>query len=308
MSHRYSSSTNASRVAEGISSRPGIVHQPTISESAEAAQAPRTFFGTFSVHSGKTGRIARRLSSRISEPSTFYREATPPGSSHGEPEARPQETYDGRYDYVAPPAPLHVAPITICGVSRRKFCLFLSALIVAVVIAVAVPVGVIFGLRNNRHTADKSTGATRYGVPASNKFVIILTVLCSINLPTPSTTGTSSSISTATSTAPSAASTSLLPCPAANNTQYRVPNTEKTFKRLCGVDYSGVDQARDLGSVWTTTMQDCIFQCADFTGCTACGWGIIADDPGSEHRCWLKSGLKSSHSARAGWDFAILEQ
>ncbi|OAA78493.1 hypothetical protein LEL_05316 [Akanthomyces lecanii RCEF 1005] len=291
MSHRYSSSTNASRVAEGISSRGFAMRPPPpppIAETTET-QSPRTFLSNFSIHSGKTGRIGRRLSSRTSEPSTFYREATPPGSSQGEPVARPEETYDGRYDYVAPPAPLPAAP-TKFGISRRKFCILLWAIIVVIVIiAVAVPVGVVFGMRSSRHDTT-----------ADNKVASVT----STTSPTTSTTSTT----TATSTAPSAASTSLMPCPAANNTRYLEPSSEKTFTRLCGIDFSGVDQARDLGSVWTTTMQDCIFQCADFPGCTACGWGIIADDPGSEHRCWLKADLKSSHNARAGWDFAILEQ
>lgn len=170
MSHRYSSSTNASRVAEGISSR-GFAVKPTppppIAETAET-QSPRTFLSSFSIHSGKTGRIGRRLSSRTSEPSTFYREATPPGSSQGEPVARPEETYDGRYDHVAPPAPIPVAP-TRFGMSRRRFCILLWAVIVVIaVIAVAVPVGVVFGMRSSRHdtTADtKSASVTRYGSP-----------------------------------------------------------------------------------------------------------------------------------------------
>lgn len=282
---------------------------PPIAETTET-QSPRTFLSNFSIHSGKTGRIGRRLSSRTSEPSTFYREATPPSSSQGEPVARPEETYDGRYDYVAPPAPLPAAP-TKFGISRRRFCILLWAIIVVIVIiAVAVPVGVVFGMRSSRHdtTADnKVASVTRYGITLRKLCSFFLhnsNVLCSTTSPTSSTTSTT----TATSTAPSAASTSLMPCPAANNTRYLEPSSEKTFTRLCGIDFSGVDQARDLGSVWTTTMQDCIFQCADFPGCTACGWGIIADDPGSEHRCWLKADLKSSHNARTGWDFAILEQ
>ncbi|KAJ3492997.1 hypothetical protein NLG97_g5013 [Lecanicillium saksenae] len=276
MSHRYSSSTNASRVAEGISSRAGLVAKTPITERAFSdTQSQRTFFGAFSVHSGKTSRIAKRLSSRMSEPSTFYREATPPGSSQGEPAAQPEETYDPRYDYIAPPAPIPAA--TKQGLSRRKLCILLSVAIIVIIIVVAVPVGVIFGKRNSNHksTDGSSTDAT------------------STTSSTPSATSTST-----TSTAP--VSTSIMPCPAANNTRYLVPDTDKTFKRFCGIDYSGVDQARDLGSVWTTTMQECMFQCADFPGCTACGWGIIADDPGSEHRCWLKTDLKSSHGARAG--------
>lgn len=99
----------------------------------------------------------------------------------------------------------------------------------------------------------------------------------------------------------------LVSCPAANDTRYNVPGTNATFLRRCGIDYSGVDQAKDLASVWTLSMQDCMFQCADYPGCQACGWGVIPGDEGSLHRCWLKSNLQSSHQSRAGWEFAILQ-
>ncbi|TQW00031.1 hypothetical protein IF1G_02245 [Cordyceps javanica] len=299
MSRRYSSSTNASRVAEGTWSRPGFAIRqappapPPIAEGADGL-SQHTFFSALSIRSGRTGRIAKKHPSGgrpPPEPRTFYREATPPppGSSHRKSEARPEpeEAYDGRYDYVAPPAPLPVA--TTCGLPRRKFCVLLWAVVVAVIVAAAVPVGVVFGLRS-RHHHEKVTSRP---VDATSTIS-----------PTPST----SSASAGTPTAPSVASTTITACPAANNTMYIVPNTTTTFKRLCGIDYTGVSQARELGSVWTTTMQECIFQCADFPGCTACGWGIIADDPGSEHRCWLKTDLKASLSVRAGWEFAILEQ
>lgn len=304
MSHRYSSSTNASRVAEGLS-RGGLYTKPPVAEKtfpASDEQSHRTLFGAFSVASGKTGRIAKRLSSRISEPSTFYREATPPGSSQGDEPQEPEHAYDGRYDHVAPPAPLPVA--TICGIRRRKFLILLWSIIAAIVIIIAVALGVVFGLRSRHHSSTSSNPleTSRYATPSHS----ITTANKPYSTPTSTTIPPTSTSPTPTST--NAASTSIIPCPAANNTRYLVPDTDKVFQRLCGVDFSGVDQARDLGSVWTTTMQECIFQCADFPGCSACGWGIIQDDPGSEHRCWLKTDLKTAHSTRAGWDFAILEQ
>ncbi|ATY64539.1 hypothetical protein A9K55_004604 [Cordyceps militaris] len=300
MSRRYSSSTNASRVAEGISARPGFAAvQAPIVEGGADGQSQRTFFTALSVRSGKLGR---RLSSRLSEPSTFYREATPPGSAHGEPdeaEARAAlATYDGRYDHVAPPAPLPVA--TRCGVPRRKCCILLWAVAVAVIIAVAVPVGVVFGLRSGRHNSARDTPGDATSSSAPNADVMCVTSTTSSRPPATSTTGTMANAG--------AASTSAIPCPAANHTLYQVPNSAKRFKRLCGIDYSGRDQARDLASVWTNTMQDCIFQCVNFSGCTGCGWGIIAGDLGSEHRCWLKSDLKALYSLRSGWEFALLEE
>ncbi|KAM3500256.1 hypothetical protein MY10362_006560 [Beauveria mimosiformis] len=291
MSRPYSSSTTASRVAGGMPSRAHRAAPKTpIPEGADNNGASqRTFFSTLSIRSG---RMAKRLSGRPSEPSTFYSEATPPGSSQGEPE--PQDTYDGRYDHVAPPAPLPVA--TICGVRRRRFLIVLWVVVIAIIIAIAVPVGVVFGLRRSRHnnsTGDESTDATS---------TTSLSSFASSTATASTSTASPSAASTSTTT------TSVVACPAANNTLYLVPDSQKTFRRFCGVDCSGVDQARDLGSVWTTTVQECILRCADFSGCTACGWGIIADDPGSEHRCWLKADLKALHGARPGWDFAILEQ
>ncbi|KAM3547607.1 hypothetical protein ARSEF4850_009916 [Beauveria asiatica] len=297
MSRPYSSSTTASRVAGGMPSRAhGAAAKTPIPQGGadsnnNGPSAQRTFFSTLSIRSG---RMAERLSGRLSEPSTFYSEATPPGSSQGEPE--PQDTYDGRYDHVAPPAPLPVA--TICGIRRRRFLIVLWAVVVAIIIAVAVPVGVVFGLRRSRRdnsTDDESTDATS------------TTSLASFASSTSSTASPSAASSTTTTTT-TTTTTSVVACPAANNTLYLVPDSQKTFRRLCGVDYSGADQARDLGSVWTTTAHECIARCADFSGCTACAWGIVADDPGSEHRCWLKTDLKALHGARPGWDFAMLEQ
>ncbi|KAM3475317.1 hypothetical protein MY5147_003806 [Beauveria neobassiana] len=294
MSRPYSSSTTASRVAGGIPSRAHRAPKTLIPEEADHNNGPsqRTFFSTLSIRSG--GGMAKRLSGRPSQPSTFYSEATPPGSSQGfEPE--PQDTYDGRYDHVAPPAPLPVA--TICGIRRRRFLIVRWVVVIAVIIAVAVPVGVVFGLRRSRHK-NKSTNATSTTSLAS---------FASSTAPA-ATESTASPSAASTTTSTTTTTTSVVACPDANNTLYLVPNSQKTFRRFCGIDYSGVNQARDLGSVWTTTVQECILRCADFSGCTACGWGVIADDPGSEHRCWLKADLKALHGARPGWDFAILEQ
>lgn len=281
--NRYSSSTNASRVADGIG-RGNRFPKPPNHEGAYTAfdaESNRTIFGAFSVSSGKTARIAKRLSSRLSEPSTFYREATPPGSSHGEPATRLENVYDGRYDYVAPPAPLPVA--TICGIRRRKFLITVWSIVaLIVIIAVAVGVGVAVGLRKHNHSekAVQSSGASRYA--GNNTMRHTLSCFTNMNASTTSSgTPTTSTSSTTTSTASNAASTTAIPCPAANNTQYLVPETKVTFRRFCGIDYSGPDQARDLTSIYTNTMQDCMFQCADFPGCTACGWGIIAETRGA---------------------------
>lgn len=54
-------------------------------------------------------------------------------------------------------------------------------------------------------------------------------------------------------------------------------------------------------------MQDCMNSCAGYPDCTGCSWGMIPGDAGSDHRCWLKSELKTPTAVRSGWDFAILQ-
>lgn len=120
----------------------------------------------------------------------------------------------------------------------------------------------------------------------------------------PSTT----SLPAATSADPSLpTATTKLACPDANDTLYDIPSSPKTFKRFCGIDYDGSAQARDIGSVWTATMEDCMINCAGFPGCEACGWGAIRGDPGSDHRCWLKNNLQDENVKRTGWQFAVLQ-
>jgi hypothetical protein len=54
-------------------------------------------------------------------------------------------------------------------------------------------------------------------------------------------------------------------------------------------------------------MQDCITSCAGYPKCTACSWGVIPGDAGSDHRCWLKNDLQRPSAVRSGWEFAILQ-
>src|SRR5687767_5271811 len=89
------------------------------------------------------------------------------------------------------------------------------------------------------------------------------------------TTATSSSETTSTEPARTT-TTSRASCPAANNTIYSVPGSDKSFLRICGIDYSGEfggdARAKDIGVVITKNMEDCIVNCAGYPGCTGCGW------------------------------------
>ena len=98
-------------------------------------------------------------------------------------------------------------------------------------------------------------------------------------------------------------------CPAANNTLYTTTSkdSKKTFLRLCGVDYSGVGGAKDLKSIYTKSMDECMDACASVSNCTGCGWGHIIGDSGSLHRCWLKTNLETEHNATKDWNFAVLQ-
>lgn len=89
-----------------------------------------------------------------------------------------------------------------------------------------------------------------------------------------------------------------------------MPQSDKTFLRLCGIDYTGEGAADDLATVWTASMQDCIINCVGYDGCTACSWGAIeGDNYRDNHRCFLKTNLAESKKTkvRAGWDFAIMQ-
>ncbi|RFU81267.1 pan domain-containing [Trichoderma arundinaceum] len=223
---------------------------------------------------------------------TFYREGTPPPpptrdtnldvSSTTNILHKAGEFYDYQYDHIAPPAPIPKA--TICGMKARLFWLVLGAVALLLAIGVGVGVGVGLGSRNQKSSVQPS--------PTTSLV--------------PHTSSTSVSTSKTTSSAKPLPS-NLLGCPQANNTRYQVPGSEKTFLLICGIDFSGADQAVDLGNLFTIDMEDCMSHCATFPGCTACGWGIIPGDPGSEHRCWLKGNLKKTHQTKPGWYFAVLQ-
>ncbi|KAL6791437.1 hypothetical protein GGI42DRAFT_358308 [Trichoderma sp. SZMC 28013] len=248
---------------------------------------------------GYSNRTARDRTS-VFQPSgpTFLREASrspPPATRDTNLDAssttnilqKAGEFYDFRYDHVAPPAPIPTA--TICGLRARIFWLVLGIVVLLLAVGVGVGVGVGLGAQKHKSSAEPSPATTSTGLPHTSTSI-------------PPT-------ATSTSKAPSATkppSSELLSCPTSNGTQYDVPDSQKTFLLICGIDYSGVDEAEDLTSVYTVGMEDCITSCANYSGCTGCGWGILPGD-GSLHRCWLKGSLKKTHKEKTGWYFATLE-
>ncbi|KAL6853215.1 hypothetical protein J3F83DRAFT_764741 [Trichoderma novae-zelandiae] len=225
---------------------------------------------------------------------TFLREPTPPppprtrdtnldASSTTNILQKAGEFYDYQYDHVAPPAPIPAG--TIWGVKPRLSWLLLGALALLVVIGVGVGVGVGIGGKNHKSSADPG--------PTSH-------------MPT-LTSAPPSASSAKTATAPEPTPTHLLSCPQGNGTKYDVPDSQKTFQLVCDIDYSGAGEATDLASLYTTDMEACVTNCANFPGCTGCGWGVIPGDAGSLHRCWLKGSLQKRHQSKPGWYFAILQ-
>lgn len=96
-------------------------------------------------------------------------------------------------------------------------------------------------------------------------------------------------------------------CPAVNGTVYRVPNSDKRFLQLCGIDYSGLSGAVDIKHLPTGSFADCMNNCAGTVGCSGCAWGVVeGDNPGPEHRCWIKSTLQKGHAARDDFCFGIM--
>ncbi|KAH8907631.1 hypothetical protein BR93DRAFT_878299, partial [Coniochaeta sp. PMI_546] len=117
----------------------------------------------------------------------------------------------------------------------------------------------------------------------------------------------SSSSSSSTTSSASPIPTAATDCPFINNTIYQVPGSNKSFLRLCGIDYSGGSEAVDLANKPTFSFADCMGNCAGTYGCTGCAWGIESGDVGADHQCWMKGDLKTGHKVAPDWCFAVLQ-
>ncbi|KAK4228628.1 hypothetical protein QBC38DRAFT_544032 [Podospora fimiseda] len=128
-------------------------------------------------------------------------------------------------------------------------------------------------------------------------------------VPTPLTQSTSTQVSR-TSSSSATPTAALVQCPGVNNTIYTATTSSgpKNFRRLCGLDYSGEDEAIDIANVKVNSLDQCIEACANKTGCTGAGWGInLSEKSDPLHSCWMKKALKKSHDAkRADWGFAVV--
>ncbi|KAI5924426.1 hypothetical protein F4810DRAFT_700759 [Camillea tinctor] len=185
-------------------------------------------------------------------PSSWLGDATPPGS--------PVPSTEGSYAAIGrfPIPPDGKTPRLekrILGMRRPWFWTILAIVIVLLIVAIGVGVGVGVSSRSSRgavEAAPSSSPTTASSAAISNS---------------PATTSTTTT-STATATPTVGAK---IDCPAANGTTYQVPGSDKTFLRICGIDYSGSGEATDIRQVPTEDMLDCMKNCAGTANCTGCG-------------------------------------
>ncbi|KAK7948442.1 uncharacterized protein PG986_009328, partial [Apiospora aurea] len=123
-----------------------------------------------------------------------------------------------------------------CGLRRSRFWMIIGLLIGLVIVVVAVGVGVGVG-KNASGSASDAAGAVSSGPSSTSSHPT------STATTTATATVSPTSTSTTTSTNP-AATAGKLDCPAANGTEYMVPGSNKSFLRVCGVDYTGASGGR----------------------------------------------------------------
>ncbi|KAK4181361.1 hypothetical protein QBC36DRAFT_366826 [Triangularia setosa] len=221
---------------------------------------------------------------------------------------------DGDFDPVprytgtpaAAPATLAVPPIererrprlagTICGVKRGLFLLLL-AVGGLVLLAIAIGVGLGVGLAKRPSDSEVAAGLSATSTITIPPIGAAATVYITTTVPS-SPTSTSSGVS-------ASATATGLSCPQSQGIQYTA-NNNKSFITLCGVDYSGKGEAKEISNAKVKTFRDCLELCSKKKECTGAGWGVMDGDKSGEHTCWMKNGLNSSHTATPEWGFGVL--
>jgi hypothetical protein len=136
------------------------------------------------------------------------------------------------------------------------------------------------------------------------KLSIPKTSLFAMMAHTISVSASSTSKPAATSTRANPTATAAACLEVTSNSQYST--SSKTFLRLCNVDYSGVNEATDIGDLKASTFEKCIELCAAEAECTGAGWGPAVAGKKYRETCWMKKDLKRSHVTPDDWYFAIL--
>ncbi|KAI1775885.1 hypothetical protein F4818DRAFT_415260 [Hypoxylon cercidicola] len=234
-------------------------------------------------------------------PSTWLGDATPP-STPRQSNALPA----GEDIFYSPPnGQTPRGEKRIFGIRRKQFWWLLGLVGLLIIIAIGVGVGVGVGKAASGSSQAAIDAGTVSSSSSSATSATSLPVETSPVTATTTTTSVPSRTTTSPTSTPTGNSEGKIDCPAANGTIYQVPGSDKSFLRICGIDYSG-DEAEDLRQVPTESILDCMKNCAGTAECTGCGWGFLDGDTGTQHTCWLKGGLKQSHEADPNWAFAVL--
>ncbi|EAQ89483.1 hypothetical protein CHGG_06102 [Chaetomium globosum CBS 148.51] len=312
------------RFAEGEPQASYTIHQPTPKReqhhAAASVAAPPAVYWDNKKHNDSDRESDANLAGY-----TFYREGTPPPPDYegpgkrlgrggpgtiGESSTVGGGTIRSNGDYsIGPLNPLETNWSQNDGnnpppTKRRKVLWAIIAAAVLVIVAIAVGLGVGLGVG-----LPKQKGAHADAVEQPTSSILVSGPSNSpapTDPPTNAPGGTGAAAGATTGSAAAPRPTYNSDCPALNNTVYNVPGSTISFRRVCGIDYSG-DGATDLAHAWTDSMADCMNSCASFNQCTACAWGYLEGDRGGKHRCYMKTDLKKSHKAASDWCFAILQ-
>ncbi|KAK4454717.1 hypothetical protein QBC34DRAFT_139557 [Podospora aff. communis PSN243] len=199
--------------------------------------------------------------------------------------------------------------------TRKRWALLIGIALVLIAIPIAIGVGLGVGLRNQALGGGSSSGAAAGASSSASPTGTSPNSIASSGtkiVPSHSTTSTSTKSTGTSSSRAIPTATGAIPnldCPSANNTLYTVPGMTKTFLHVCGIDYSGATGSTDLSHVYTSSMAECLNVCASYDRCTGAGWGFVSGDAvgATSHRCWMKTNLGLSHTARGDYCFGILQ-
>ncbi|KAK3393155.1 hypothetical protein B0H63DRAFT_530827 [Podospora didyma] len=171
-----------------------------------------------------------------------------------------------------------------------------------VLLGVAVGVGVGVGVGNQGHNPSVPAAAATASSSSSSSSVSLTETPTTAPFSPPAVTPKLST--SRTSTAAKTTATASV-CPGVQNKNYAASNG-KVFLHICGVDYGGKGEAKDIGHEDTSTFDNCVEKCAARDDCTGAGWGVMIGDATDEHTCWMKTNLTKSHTATGSWNFAVL--
>lgn len=109
----------------------------------------------------KYSKKPKRASSKVSGLSTFYRDPTPPSSSHGGSLSANDDYYDYSYDRVAPPAP--IPKTSTYGIRRRTVYIIVGVIAAAIILGIGLGVGLGVGLRKETNVPTGSADSDTLG-------------------------------------------------------------------------------------------------------------------------------------------------